>query len=401
MQTILNLRDQRLQKWEAAKAFLASKRGTDGLVSVENTEIYDKMESEVASLGKEIDRLERQRDMDMVLNSSSGTPIHNQAPTTGGITDSYSATGRESDAYKTAFWNVLRGKKVSNALQEDTDSEGGYLVPDQFEKTLVEGLLEENLIRRIARTIPVSTKTTEVPVLASRGTAAWVAEEALIPDSDVAFSQITLNASKVATLIKVSDELLSDSVFPLESFVASEFARRIGDKEEEAFFTGNGVNKPTGILAATGGAPVGVTAASQITVTLDEVMDLYYSISTAYRNRAVFVANDATVKALRKLKATDGQYLWQPSIKDGTPDMLLGRPIYSSSKVPVMAAGNKAIVFGDFNYYWIADRQGRSFQRLNELYAANGQRGFLAIQRVDGKMVLSEAFSVLQMAAGS
>ena len=107
------------------------------------------------------------------------------------------------------------------------------------------------------------------------------------------------------------------------------------------------------------------------------------------------------IKAVRKLKDGSGQYLWQPSLTAGTPDTILGRPVRTSAYMPAIAASAKTIAFGDFSYYWIADRQGRSFKRLNELYAANGQVGFLASQRVDGKLILSEAIKVLaQKAAG-
>ena len=180
-------------------------------------------------------------------------------------------------------------------------------------------------------------------------------------------------------------------MFPLESYISKEFARRIGNKEEESFFTGDGSGKPTGVLAATGGAQVGVTTASATAITIDEVLDLFYSLKAPYRNRAVFVMNDSTVKAIRKLKDGQGQYLWQPSVQAGTPDTILNRPLYTSSYVPAIEASAKTIVFGDFSYYWVADRQGRVFRRLNELFAVTGQVGFIATQRVDGKLILPEA----------
>ncbi|HEX3017451.1 MAG TPA: phage major capsid protein, partial [Caproicibacter sp.] len=189
---------------------------------------------------------------------------------------------------------------------------------------------------------------------------------------------------------------LNDSVFNLESYIATEFARRIGVKEEESFFIGDGTGKPIGIFAATGGAELGVTAASATAITLDEIMDLFYSLKTPYRKTATFMMNDATVKAIRKLKDSNNQYLWVPSVTAGTPDTLLNRPIATSAYVPAIAAGNKTIAFGDFGYYWIADRQGRSFKRLNELFAATGQVGFMATERVDGKLILPEAIQVLQ-----
>jgi HK97 family phage major capsid protein len=125
-------------------------------------------------------------------------------------------------------------------------------------------------------------------------------------------------------------------------------------------------------------------------------MDLFFSLKSPYRKNAVFVMNDATVKAIRKLKDGNGQYIWQPSITAGTPDTILNRPVKTSAYVPTIASGTKSIAFGDFGYYWVADRQGRAFKRLNELYAATGQVGSMATQRVDGKLILPEAIQVLQ-----
>ncbi|MDF2672416.1 MAG: phage major capsid protein [Clostridiales bacterium] len=211
--------------------------------------------------------------------------------------------------------------------------------------------------------------------------------------------QVSIGAYKLATMIKVSEELLNDSVFNLESYIAKEFARRIGAKEEEAFFIGDGTGKPTGIFNTTGGAQLGVTAASSTAITFDEIMDLFYSLKSPYRKNSVFLMNDATVKAIRKLKDGSGQYLWQPSVTAGEPDTILNRPVKTSAYAPTLGASAKTIAFGDLSYYWVADRQGRSFQRLNELYAATGQVGFKATQRVDGKLILPETIKVLQMKA--
>lgn len=222
-------------------------------------------------------------------------------------------------------------------------------------------------------------------------------EEGAITESDDAFNQVSIGAYKLGTLIKVSNELLNDSVFNLEQYISKEFARRIGNKEEDAFFNGDGSGKPVGIFHSTGGAQVGVTAASTSAITADEVIDLFYSLGAPYRKNAVWVVNDATVKAIRKLKDGNGNYLWQPALTSGTPDTLLGRPVKTSAYVPTIASGAKVIAFGDFGYYWIADRQGRVFKKLSELYAATDQTGFVATQRVDGKLILPEAIKVLQM----
>ena len=188
-------------------------------------------------------------------------------------------------------------------------------------------------------------------------------------------------------------------MFDLESYITREFARRIGTKEEEAFFLGDGVGKPLGILADVGGAQLGTTANSATAITGDDLIDLYYALRTPYRKSAIWVMNDATVKAVRKLKDSTGQYLWQPGLRAGETDLILGKPVRTSAYMPSPAAGAKTIAFGDYSYYWIADRQGRSFKRLNELFAATGQVGFLATERVDGKLILPEAVQVLQQKA--
>lgn len=403
--TILELREKRAKAWEAAKAFLDSHRKENGVLSAEDDAAYTKMEQEITDLGKEIARLERQEALDAELNRPVNRPLTGKPGGRADADDGEDKTGRASDDYRKNFWNAMRSKApmpaVTNALQVGTDSEGGYLVPDEYERTLVEALEEENIFRQMAKVIKTSSGDRKIPVVASKGTASWIDEEGAYPESDDSFGQVSIGAYKLGTMIKVSEELLNDSVFDLQSYISREFARRIGAKEEEAFFTGDGKGKPLGVLAATGGAETGVTAASATAVTADELMDLYYSLKSPYRKKSVWVLNDSTIKAIRKLKDNNGQYLWQPSLTAGTPDMILGRPIKTSAYMPAIAAGAKTIAFGDFSYYWIADRQGRSFKRLNELFAATGQVGFLASQRVDGKMILAEAVKVLVQKAAS
>ena len=399
--TILELREKRAKAWEAAKAFLDSHRNDKGVLSAEDDAAYTRMEQEIIDLGKEISRMERREALDAQLNLPVNQPLTGK-PLNGRET---AKTGRASDEYRQNFWNMMRSKTpmptVMNALQIGTDSEGGYLVPDEYEQTLVEALEEENVFRQLAKVIRTSSGDRKIPVVATKGTASWIDEEGAYLESDDAFGQVSIGAYKVGTMIKVSEELLNDSVFDLEAYISREFARRIGAKEEEAFFTGDGSGKPLGVLAATGGAETGVTAASATAITADELIDLFYSLKAPYRRNAVWVLNDSTIKAIRKLKDNQGQYLWQPSLTAGAPDLLLGKPVRTSAYMPAIAADAKTVAFGDFSYYWIADRQGRSFKRLNELYAATGQVGFLASQRVDGKLILPEAIKVLaQKSAG-
>jgi len=397
MKQILALREKRAKAWDAAKAFLDTHRGEDGLVSAEDNAVYEKMEKQVVDLGREIERLERQAALDNELDNATSTPIAGKP----GDPSGKAKTGRASAEYGAAFWRVMRAKSVPhevyNALQVGTDSEGGFLVPDEYEHILIDALQEQNIFRQLAHVITTSSGDRKIPVVASKGSAAWIDEEAAYPESDDSFGMTSIGAYKLATMIKVSDELLHDSVFDVAAYIAKEFARRIGAAEEEAFFTGNGTGKPLGILAASGGAELGVTSASATAVTMDEIMDLFYSLRAPYRRGSVFIMNDATVKALRKLKNGNGDYLWQPSVTANTPDTLLNRPVYTSSFMPTIAASASTILFGDLGYYWVADREGRKFQRLNELYAPTGQVGFLSSERVDGKLILPEAVKVLQM----
>ena len=399
MNTSIELRKQRANIWEQAKNFLDSHRDEKGILSAEDTETYERMEKDIVDLGKEIDRQERLNTLERELNAPTTVPL--TAKPDSAETDI--KTGRASDEYKKNFWNAMRSKypnpSIVNALQVGTDTEGGYLVPDEFERTLIQALEEENVFRRISTVIHSNSGDRKIPVVASKGSAAWVDEEGTYGESDDSFGQITLGAYKLGTLIKVSEELLNDSAFDLESYISAEFGRRLGTKEEEGFFTGDGSGKPTGILADTGGAELGKTAASATAITADEVIDLYYSLRVPYRKKAVWLMNDTTVSALRKLKDNQGQYLWEPSLVSGTPNKILGCEVITSPFMPTIAAGAKSIAFGDFSYFWIADRQGRTFKRLNELFSTTGQIGFLGNQRVDGKLILPEAIKVLKQKA--
>ncbi len=308
MDKIIELRQKRAKAWEDAKAFLDTHADANGLLSAEDESTYDKMEADITKLGNQIDRLERQKALDLELSMPVSKPL-TEKPSSSKADEK---TGFASDEYKKSFWDFMRTAPgsitpaIKNALQIGTDSEGGYLVPDEFEKKLIEALNEQSVFRSLATVIKTTSGERKIPLVTSYGQAAWTDEEALITDSDDTFGQVSLGAHKLATLVKVSDELLYDSAFDLEKFIAAQFARRISEKEETAFVSGDGSSKPTGILNATGGAELGVTAASTTALTADELIDLYYSLKKPYRKNAVFLTNDATVKAIRKLKDNNG-----------------------------------------------------------------------------------------------
>ena len=398
MNQIMTLREKRAKLWEDTKAFLDSHRGEDGMVSAEDNATYEKMETDVVALGKEIERLERQAAIDRELDKPTASALVSKPMSP----KPEQKAGRASDEYRKAFWNQMRGRvtpEVYNALQVGTLSEGGYTVPDEFDRQLVAGLEEENIMRALVHIIHTGSGEHKIPIVASHGSGSWVEEEHQIPESDDAFSQVTLSAHKFATMIRISRELLNDSAFDLAGYIALEFVRRAAAAEEEAILTGDGSHKPIGLLHATLGAQTGVTTASSTAITADELIDMQHSLKSGYRRKACWIMNDATISAIRKLKDGNSQYIWQPGIKEGAPDMLFNQRVLMSNYMPLIGAGNKVILYGDYSYYWLAEREGRTLERLNELYAVTDQVGFKMTERLDGRLILPEAVKCLQMKA--
>lgn len=401
--TISDLRTRRAETWEKAKAFLDERRDLEtGCLSAEDDQTYARMETEIDKLTNEIARAERAQRLDADMARATSAPLISMPGQTGETEPA--KTGRATAAYSRAFWDAMRLNasplEVRNALSEGVDTEGGYLVPDEFERTLVQSLADQNVMRGLAKVIQTTSGDRKIPVVSTHGTAGWLDEGKPYTESDEVFSQVTLSAFKLGTFLKISEELLNDAAFDVESYLAGEFARRIGAAEEEAFLVGTGTGQPTGIFT-TGGGQAGVTTAKPTDISADELIDLHYSLRAPYRKNAVWLMNDSTVKTVRKLKDAQGQYLWQPALTAGSPDLILGKPVHTSAFVPEIKASARTVAFGDLGYYWIADRQGRSFKRLNELFATSGQVGFLASQRLDGKLVLPEAVKVLTQKAGA
>ena len=393
--TISELREKRAKAWEGAKAFLDSHRNDKGVLSAEDDAAYTRMEQDITDLGKEIARMERQEALDAELNKPVNTPITGK-PLKGADTEP--KTGRASNAYKEAMLGALRTnfRQVSNVLSEGIDANGGYLVPEEYDHRMIDVLEEDNIMRRLGTRITTSGEH-KINIAATKPAAAWIEEGGALSFGDATFDQIIMDAHKLHVAIKVTEELLYDSAFNLENYIVTQFGKALANAEEDAFLNGTGKGQPLGLLAADGGAEVGVTAKSATAITADEVIDLIYSLKRPYRKKAKFITNDQTLAAIRKLKDSTGQYLWQPSFQAGEPDRILGYPVYTSPFFPVMTANNPAMAFGDYSYYNIGDRGTRSFAELKELFAGNGMVGFVAKERVDGKLVLPEAVKLLKM----
>ncbi len=285
-------------------------------------------------------------------------------------------------------------------MSASPDADGGFLMPTEFEQQILAGLEEANIIRSIAKVITTSAER-KIPIAATHFVATWTAQNAAYTESNPTFAQKTIDAFKLTDLVKISTELLQDSLFDLEAYLAGEFARATGMAEEKAFCIGTGTDQPTGPIHATSGGEICLTLSSATAITTDNLIDLIYALKSPYRQNASFLMRDVTVSTLRKLKDNNEVYLWQPSVQAGEPDRLMGYPLHTSPYAPVIEASSLPLAFGDFSNYWIADRVGRTVKRLSELYAGNGQIGFLATQLVDAKVILPEGIQLLHMGAGS
>ena len=383
--TINELREKRNNAWNAAKAFLDSHRTEKGTLTAEDDATYTRMEQNIADLGKEIARLERQEALEAELSKPVNMPLTSKPST---VTQPDMKTGRASDAYKAGMLTALRSnfKQISNVLQEGVDADGGYLVPDEYDHRLVDVLTEENIMRKLGHKI-ITSGEHKINIAATKPAAAWIEEGGALSFGDATFDQILLDAHKLHVAIKVTEELLYDNAFNLESYIIDMFGKALANAEEDAFLNGSGAGQPLGLFAATGGGTAAISTAS---LTADDVIKLVYALKRPYRKNAKFIMNDQTIASIRQLKDNNGAYMWQPSLVAGEPDKLLGYDVYTS---PFCPAGK--IAFGDYSYYNIGDRGTRSFKQLTELFAGNGMIGYVAKERVDGKLILPEAVQIL------
>ena len=389
--TINELREARNKAWQGAKAFVESKRDKDGLLSAEDAAVYADMEQKIKDYSAEIERMEQMEAMENELNKPVNTPIVAKPMTAGG--KEKPKTGRASDEYRDGMLKALRTnfKQVSNILQEGVDADGGYLVPEEYDSRLIDVLNEENIMRSLGHTITTSGEH-KINIAATKPAAAWIEEGGALTFGDATFSQILLDAHKLHVAIKVTEELLYDNAFGLENYIITQFGKALANAEEDAFLNGDGSGKPTGLFAATGGGTVAGTLSAAIKS--DDMLDLVYALKRPYRKNASFIMNDKTLAQLRKLKDNNGAYIWQPSYQAGEPDKVLGYAVHTSAYAP-----ENAIAFGDYSYYNIGDRGTRSFKQLNELFAGNGMIGYVAKERVDGKLILPEAVQILKLNA--
>lgn len=386
--TIKDLIEKRAKVWDTAKNFVETHEDKNGVLSDEDTATYNKMEKEIEDLTAAIDRQTRAERRELELSKPVNSPITGKPFM--GDADKVK-TGRASDAYKDAMLSAMRSnfRNVSNVLQEGVDADGGYLVPEEYDRRLIDVLDGENIMRSLATKITTAGQH-KINIAATKLAAAWIEEGGALSFGDATFDQIYLDAYKLHVAIKVTEELLYDNAFGLENYIITQFGKALANAEEDAFLNGNGTGKPTGIFAENGGGQIAATLTAAIKS--DDLIDLVYGLKRPYRKNASFIMNDATLASIRKLKDNNGAYIWQPSYKEGEPDRVLGYAVHTSAFAPT-----NAIAFGDYSYYNIGDRGSRSFAELRELFAGNGMVGYVAKERVDGKLILPEAVKILKL----
>jgi HK97 family phage major capsid protein len=389
--TVQELIEKRAKAWEMAKDFVNTHEDKNGNLSAEDAATYERMEADIEELTNSIDRQQRAERREQELSKPVNSPITGKPYKDDAQGEA--KTGRASDEYKKAMINALRSnfRQISNVLQEGVDADGGYLVPEEYDKRLIDVLDEENIMRSLATKITTSGEH-KINIAATKPAAAWIEEGGALAFGDATFDQIYLDAFKLHVAIKVTEELLYDNAFNLENYIITQFGKALANAEEDAFLNGDGKGKPTGIFDANGGGQTVATLTAALKS--DDLLDLVYGLKRPYRKSASFIMNDATLAQIRKLKDNNGAYIWQPSYQAGEPDRVLGYKVQTSAYAP-----SDAISFGDYSYYNIGDRGARSFKQLNELFAGNGMIGMVAKERVDGKLILPEAVKVLKLKA--
>lgn len=387
--TIKDLIEKRNQAFEAAKNFASSHATDKGTLNDEDYATYQSMEKEIENYSREISRMQRLEDMEHEMSQPLNTPITSRPMKQ---TINQPESFRATDEYKSAMIGALRSnfRNVSNVLSEGIDADGGYLVPDEYDSRLIEVLEEENIMRILGTKLTTSGQH-KINIAATKPAASWIEEGGALTFGNATFEQVMLDAFKLHVAIKVTEELLYDNAFNLENYIITQFGKALANAEEDAFLNGDGKGKPLGVFAETGGGTVANTTTN---ITSDDLVNLVYALKRPYRKNAKFIINDKTLSLLRTLKDNNGAYIWQPSYQDAEPDRLLGYEVYTSAYAPL-----DAVAFGDFSYYNIGDRGTRSFAELKELFAGNGMVGFVAKERVDGKLVLPEAVQILKVSA--
>jgi HK97 family phage major capsid protein len=412
--TVKGLQERRLAVWEQAKAIADRSSEENRNMSGDEERQWNEATAELVKLDARITDIlageKRAKDAEDSMAYLAGKPVDSSATAPGAAqlsaeqeaTELRSFLKGETRTYELRLPTAIERRAWSSPeyrVLSDTAGGGNTVpLPTSFVGQLYRYLVDTSSIRQTNPTI-YSTNSGEnlvVPRSTSEGVATWTGESQALTASDPTITTVTLSAYKVAKLIQVSSELLADTGFDIVGYMAEHAGRNLGIAVDTAYVAGTGTTQPTGLVGSAGTATISVQAATGVgslvglptsgaVVGADVLIQLYHSVIPQYRPRASFVMNDSTIMVVRKLKDTTGQYLWQPALVAGQPDMILGRPVFADPHMPAIAASVSPILFGDFGGYFIRDVTPIRFERSDDFAFGNDLVSFRAIYRTDGK----------------
>lgn len=391
---VMELRQKRHAIAEEARGIL-KQAGDEGRALSQDEQVkWDRMMADVDSLRSTIEAMEKQASVDAELNvrmevqarqAASASPMEATEAQKSAAFRSWILNGNEGlSAEHRAVLKEMRAQSTSNTA-------GGYTIPQGFYNQLISGLKAYGGIREAGATILTTASGNTLPIPTVDDTSnvgAILAENTAASAQDLTFGQKSLGAYKYTSkVVLVSYELMQDSAFNMETFLAAKLAERIGRITNTHFTTGDGSSKPYGVVAGAASGKTGATGQTT-SVTYEDLVDLLHSVNRAYRTpNAAFMMADSTYKAIRKLKDSEGLPLWATNVATGAPDTLLGARIVINDDVAAMAANAKSILYGDFSNYYIRDVQAVELYRIADKYIESGQVGFVAFSRHDGVLV--------------
>lgn len=360
------------------------------LTSDENDQ-WERMLSDANSIQAKVDREERQRELDREIDTVRDEP---QRPTPASAESDEERAKKHDREQRAAFARYLATGDVRN-LEAGADTAGGFLVtPQVVANEIIRAVDDVNFIRRLARVFPpLQAESLGVPTLTKPSAATWTSELATgTDDTTMAFGKRELRPHPLAKSIRVSNKLIRQSNVDPVGMVAEEFGIVFGNTEETAFMTGAGNNQPLGVFTASAnGISTGRDVSTNNTTTeiqSDNLIRCKYTLKSQYWGRAQWIFHRDAVSQVARLKDGEGRYLLNVD-----NNRLLGFPMNVSENAPnTFTTGLYVGLLGDFNYYWIVDAMNFELQRLDELYAATNQTGFIGRRETDGAPVLEEAF---------
>ena len=323
---------------------------------------------------------------------------------------------KEASEHKTAFLQFVRkgidtglGDLQAKALQIGTEADGGYAVPEEMDRNIIQLLRDTSPMRQVCNQITVGSPDYKRLVGLGGAGSGWVGETDARPATGTpTLGQISAFMGEIYSNPQATQTSLDDIFFNAETWLNEEVAREFSEKEGNAFLLGNGTNKPKGLLAypllttaddvRAFGSLQKLISGSAGAFNGDKLIDLIHSLKAGYRANGKFMMGNLTVAYARKLKDSDGNYLWRPGLEAGAPSSLLGYGIVENEDMPDVAVDANAIAFGDFKRaYTIVDRIGTRV--LRDPYTNKPYVGFYTTKRVGGMLVDSQAVKVLTLSA--